>query len=132
MRKLLHKCLTKATSAEGDQLQYGPNWAISRRAFLKVYDDRFECGDWMIPFSTFTRATLYSIRPTLGIPGYVLKLETQDKTYHFGLNWGRFWKGELPFVVTREKGKMGYSAFSVVIRVILIAYIGWWLWSRFW
>ena len=128
---LLYKCMSKAMIAEGDQLHYGPNWALARRAALKVFDDHFECGDWTIPYPSITKATLYSIRSTLGIPGYILKMETAEKTYHFGLNWGKFWKGELPFEVSREKGKLGYSTFSIILRVVLIGYIAWWLWGRY-
>jgi hypothetical protein len=87
MSELLHKCMTKATTAEGDQRKYGPNWVISRRGSLKIFDDRLECGDWRIDYTEIKDAVLCSFRSFfLRIPGYILTVETNDRTYHFGLN----------------------------------------------
>ncbi|MEM6821482.1 MAG: hypothetical protein AAF558_06030 [Verrucomicrobiota bacterium] len=129
MNKPVHKCMTKATIADGDQMEYGPNWVLSRRGILKVYEDRLECGDWTIPYIGISDAILYSVTSTLFIPGYVLKVSTKERTYHFGLNWNPFWKGELPFPVKREKGKLGYSRFSLIIRFFLVGYLLYLLWN---
>lgn len=131
MPNLLHKCMTKATTAEGDQRKYGPNWIISRRAMLKVFDDRLECGDWRINYTDINAAVLFSCRSFFfRIPGHVLTVETTGRTYHFGLNgWGRFWKGELPFEVRHEHGKLGFTWFSIVVRLILAGSIGYILWQ---
>ena len=122
--------MTKATTAEGDQRKYGPNWITSRRGSLKVFDDRLECGDWRIEYTEIKNADLYSFRSFfLRIPGYILTVDTDDRTYHFGLNgWGRFWKNELPFEAKREKGKLGLTWFSIVVRLILVGYIGYIAW----
>ena len=127
----LYKCLTKATTAEGDQRKYGPNWITSRRGRLKVFDDRLECGNWRIEYPEITSAILYSFRTFfLRIPGYILTIETDDKTYHFGLNGrGKFWKGDLPFEVSQEKGKLNFTWFSMIVRVILFSYIAYMLWQ---
>jgi hypothetical protein len=130
MTELLHKCMTKATTVEGDQMKFGPNWVTARRAILKVFPDRVECGDWIIPNERIEEATLYSIRTNFFIPGYVLRLTREEKAYHFGLNAGKYWKGELPFSVNREKGKLAYSKFSIAIRIALIAYICYYIWGR--
>lgn len=126
----IYKCMTKATTAEGDQMEHGPNWLRSRRARLKVFDDRLECGDWILPFSDIREAVLFRICSTLFIPGYVLRVQTEQRTYHFGLNAGSFWKGELPFAVKRETGKVGHSAFSIVLRVMLLGYLIYLIWLR--
>lgn len=123
MSKLLHSCMAKATTAEGEQLQYGPNWVLARRATLKIFDDHLECGDWSVPYEQMQSATLYSIRSFLLVPSYVLQVNTTEKQYHFGLNWGAFWKEELPFKVNREKGKVKYSKFSIVVRLLLLSYV---------
>jgi hypothetical protein len=122
--------MTKATTAEGDQRRYGPNWVLSRRAFLKVFEDHLECGDWRIDYTDITDAVLCSFRSTfLRIPGYILTVATSERTYHFGLNgWGEFWKRDLPFAVRREQGKLGFTWFSIVVRLILFGYIGYVLW----
>lgn len=130
MSNLLYKCMTKATTAEGDQRKYGPNWVISRRGSLHIFDDHLECGNWQIKYGDIHSAVLYSFRSFfLRIPGYVLTVETAERTYHFGLNgWGPFWKGELPFAVKREKGKLGFTWFSIIVRLILVGYLAYGLW----
>ena len=120
---LLHTCMTKATTAEGDQMRHGPNWVLSRRARLKIFDDHLACGDWTIDYGDIQSTTLFSIRSNFIIPGYVLRVETEAKAFHFGLNPGRFWKGDLPFPVSREKGKLGYSVFSLLVRLLLVGYL---------
>ncbi|HBO45864.1 MAG TPA: hypothetical protein DD670_18455 [Planctomycetaceae bacterium] len=130
MGELLHQCITKATIAEGNQLKHGPNWIFARRAFLKVYEDRLECGDWLIRYEDIKDATLLSVRMNLVIPGYVLQVATDERVHHFGLNAGSFWKSELPFALTRAKGRLGYSLFSLTLRAILVGYLLYWLWQR--
>lgn len=131
MAELLHKCMTKATIAEGDQRKYGPDWVTSRRASLKVFDDHLDCGNWHLPFSEIESAVLYSFRSVfLRIPGYILTFETSDRTYHFGLNgWGAFWRNELPFTATREEGKLQFTWFSIAARVVLVGYIAYLFWQ---
>jgi hypothetical protein len=115
--------VTKATRAAGDQLRYGINWALARRAKLKLFSDHLECGNWRVEYREIDSAVLYSIRTNLIIPGYVLKIQTPKQTYHFGLYRGRFWKGELPFPVVREKGKLRYSWLSLIPRFFLLSYV---------
>lgn len=122
--------MTKATTAEGDQLKRGVNWATSRRGILKVFEDRLECGDWRIDYPDISQAVLYSIRSLLFFHGYVLKVSTPNKTYHFGLNWGRFWKSDLPFEVSREKGSLGHTALSVLVRILVVGFIAYWIWLK--
>ncbi len=130
MSKLLHKCWTKAVVADGDQRKYGPNWVTSRRTVLRVYEDYLECGNWRIDYMDMSSATLFLFRTSiLRIPGYVLTVETPDRTYHFGLNgWGKFWSGELPFETKRESGRLGFTWFSIVVRLILVGYAGYLAW----
>ena len=129
MSELLHKCITKATIAEGDQLKFGPNWIAARRAMLKVFDDHLECGDWRIDYEDIITATLYSVRAQFFLPAFVLRVETGSTTYHFGLNAGSFWKGDLPFPVQREKARMRYSPFSIAVRVIFLSGIVYFVWT---
>lgn len=132
MDQPLYCCMTKATRATGDQLQYGPNWIFSRRAILKLFPDRLECGNWCIAYSDFDEAVLYSVRSgLLRIPCYVLRLETSDGTYHFGLNPGKFWKGDLRFPVRREVGRMSYSWTSLATRLVLAGLLIYLLWQQF-
>ena len=127
---LLHKCMTKATTAEGDALRRSANWLLSRRTTLEVWSDRLVCGDWVIPYSAMREAVLFSTRQML-IPCYVLRVRTADRTYQFGLNPSRYWSGDLPFAVVRERARLGYSPFSIALRVGAGAYLMYWLWDRF-
>lgn len=127
MSKLVYKCMTKAVDSPGDQMKYGPNWTFSRRGILKVYDDHLECRDWYIENHQIKNAVLFSLKYFF-LPGYVLRIQTNEKTYHFGLNGNRFWKNDLPFPVIREKGKLRYSVSSILIRLFIAAYIVWQIW----
>jgi hypothetical protein len=55
------------------------------------------------------------------IPGYILRIRTNSQIYQFGLNSGAFWKGELPFPVRRERIRLKYSPFSILIRLLWLA-----------
>ena len=128
----IHTCMTKAIIADGDQLQTGPKWITSRRALLKLYSDRLQCGNWVINYDEIREAVLASFRsPIFRIPGCILSLRTDYKTYHFGLNGWRYWKGELPFPVTRKETKLRQSIISLFAKAALtglaIYYVGHWV-----
>ena len=109
---------TKATDQELGAPRHSANWLVSRRGWLRVFEDRLECGDWVIPAASVTKATLYSV----GM-GHVLAVSTQERTYQFGLNpWVKV-PLVLPFPFTTEKAKLGYSPFSIAVRVAAVAYI---------
>ena len=133
MQTPIHKCMTKATTAEGDQRSYGPNWVTSRRAILRLFDDHLKCGDWTVQYADIDDAVLYSFRSFfLRIPGYILTIKTDARTYHFGLNgWGSFWRGPLPFDAARERGKLSFTWFSILVRLMLFGYLGHVLWQWF-
>jgi hypothetical protein len=123
--------MTKAIIAEGNQLRYSPNWIFAKRARLKIFEDHLECGDWKIDYSEIQEAVLHSTYTTFIIPGYVLMIRTKNKTYHFGINWGRFWSGDLPFKVMKVNTKMTYSAPSIILRIAILAYLAYFIWKTF-
>lgn len=122
--------MTKATLAEGDQLRYSANWVTARRAWLKVFADRLVCGDWVIAIADIREAVLISLWQGV-FPAYVLRIRTDEYTYSFGLNRGKYWRGELPFDVRREKGKLSYSRFSIAYRLVLLVGLAAYLWWSF-
>jgi len=130
MTELLHRCMTKVTTAEGDDIRYSLNWVISRRGILQVYSDRLVCGDWVIPYDEMDEAVLIRTRQML-IPCYVLRVKSKGRIYQFGLNPGRFWVGPLPFPVERTSAKLSYSWFSIGLRVAIVVGIGYLVWSSF-
>ena len=121
--------MTKAIIAEGDQLETGPQWITSRRARLRLFDDHLVCGDWNVRYDDIREAVLASFRsPILRVPGYVLSARTDTHTYHFGLNGWRYWKGDLPFPVTRTNTWLRMSWLSIVARATLVGYIVYAVW----
>jgi hypothetical protein len=130
MDKPLHSCMTKVVIGDGEQLRTGPKWITARRGLLKLYSDRLTCGDWTIAYDDIREAVLSSFRsPILRIPGYVLAVRTDNDTYHFGLNGWRYWKGELPFPVTRNRTRLRMSLISILARVVLIGYALYLVWT---
>lgn len=84
------------------------------------------------PREEITDAVLYSVRHSLVIPGYVLKIETHEKTYHSGLSRGSFWSGDLPIPVRRERGRLAYSPFSVAVRLLGLGALAYLAWKHYW
>ena len=120
--------MTKATTAEGENLRCSLNWIVARRAMLKVMPDALVCGDWRIPYDKIDEAVLSSIWSIF--PGFLLRVRVAGTIYQFGLNWNSYWKKKLPFTVTREKGKLKLSAFSISIRVFVLTYVAYMLWEN--
>ncbi len=129
MEKPLYRCMTKATIAEGEELRYSQNWVLARRAILKVTPTALICGDWQIPYDQIDEAVLFSVWDTF-IPGFVLRVKANGVIYQFGVNWNPFWKKELLFPVSREKGRLGYSAYSITIRIIMFGCAVYFIWKR--
>lgn len=129
MSKLIYRCWTKATSREEGQPGPSLNWAISRRAWFRIYRDRVECGDWVLPVDELQHAVLYEGRQ-IGVPVRVLELRTERGTYQFGFNPWVAIERHLPFPFSREKIRLRYSVFSLVVRIALILYLGFFIWQR--
>ena len=125
----IYRCMTKGVRGAPEEFEYGLKWITSRRAFLKIFRDRLECGDWNIPYSAIEEAELFQTRSGI-IPCFILKARTADNTFQFGLNGNKFWKGDLPFQVKRTKGRLKYSVFSICLRIALIGGLAWYLFFR--
>jgi hypothetical protein len=121
--------MTKGVRGAPEEFEYGLKWITSRRGFLKVFGNRLECGDWRIPYPDFEEAVLFQTRSGI-IPCFILKIRTNENTFQFGLNGNRYWKGQLPFEVTRTKGRLKYSPFSIMLRVGLVAGLVWYFFLR--
>lgn len=129
-KETIHSCMTKAIVADGDHIMPSAHWAVSRRGILKVFSDRLECGNWSIPYSEIEEAVLHSGAGLL-FPGYVLQVRTKDRTFHFGLNLGRFWRNELPFPVRRKPRSLGRTLAVYAIRGVVLAVLVYWLWRKY-
>jgi len=130
MTGIVYKCWTKAIRGDAGAPRRSARWILSRRAFLEVYPDRIECGDWVIPASEVSDAVLYETRQLFVVPVFVLYIVTAKTTYQFGVNpWVRI-AAQLPFDVRRERVRLRTSPFSIALRIALIALLAYWLWER--
>ncbi len=127
--ELLYKCNCKATDREEGEPGHSANWVASKRARLKIYEDRVECGDWTIPLSQVLEAKLYTARQFL-LPVKVLHLVTAGGSYQFGYSGGKYPEVYLPFKVPKLSVRLKHSAFSLILRVFLYGYIVYWAWAK--
>jgi len=125
----LYRCMTKGVQGAADQFEYGLSWVTSRRATLKIFADRLECGNWTIPYATFEQSVLFETKQWF-ITCYILKIRTADNSFQFGLNPNKFWSGDLPFEAERQKGQLKYSAYSIGVRIALVAGLIWYFYSQ--
>ena len=114
-------------SNENSEIQRGMDWVTSQRAVVLLTNKRIKCGKWDIPLENIESAKLIKIKTTSG-PGQVLKIATIDnQNYQFGMQLNNEWIEQKTLPLTVEQGKVRYSLFSIVIRLILIGYIIYWI-----
>ncbi len=101
---------------------------VSKRAWLKLFDDRIECGDWTVPYSEIDEVVLYKAKDFV-IPALVLKLTTKDNVYQFGINpWCKIAE-YLPISFREEKSSLGYSWLTTILRIAILCYLLYWTWD---
>lgn len=126
-RSPLYQCWCKATASEDLEPRYSHNWVLARRAQFLVFDNMVKCGDWCIPFDDVQEAIVYHTRQWF-IPLRILKLVTKDASYQFGFNpWAKPIE-HLAVEYSEQTVRLGYSPFSIAIRVgilVWLAYEGW-------
>jgi hypothetical protein len=110
--------------AANTAIQHEAGWITSRRAALILTKDRLICGSWNIPLASITSATLHRVK-AFAARGLVLKVATDKHHYQFGLQYDPAWERQTALPLVIEDSKIGYSLFSIVIRVILVAYLIW-------
>lgn len=112
-------------------IQRGVDWVTSQRAVVMLTNKKIICGKWTIPLDTISTAQLLKIN-SLFVSGQVLKIQTtDDKNYQFGMQLNPEWTTQTLLPLTLEKGQLKYSAFSIVVRLILLGYFIYWLYERF-
>lgn len=125
----MRRVFTKATNRERGDPQRSQNWLTSRRGWFEIYPDRVECGNWVIPSDSVERAILYRGRQFF-LPVSVLEIATSDSTYQFGFNPWVDVEPDLPFPVESKRVSIGYSPFSLAVRLLLLILIVWYVWHR--
>ena len=124
---MIYRCWTKGTRREKCPPRRSVNWAVSRRGWFRIFADRVQCGNWLIPVPEIQRAVLYHGRQ-FWLPVRVLELETEGGTYQFGFNpWVRV-ESHLAFPFSRQEVRLKYSIFSVAVRAALVLYLAFIIW----
>ena len=112
-------------------IQRGLDWVTSQRAVVLLTDKKIICGKWTIPLDTISTAQLLKINSVFG-GGQVLKVQTtDDKNYQFGMQLNPEWTNQPYLPLTIEKGRVKYSAFSIIARLVAAGYLVYWLYERF-
>ena len=121
-------CWVKATTREKGAPRLSLNWATSRRAPFRLFGDRIECGDWTIPVDAVREAVVHKSQIRLA-PACVLVLRTDQEVYQFGFNPWCAIDRHLPFDYETVPIKLRYSMLSLVIRLALVGYLLYFIWS---
>ena len=110
---------------ENQDIQHGMNWVTSQRAVIMLTDKKIACGKWTISLDDITDAQLIKYGS-----GQVLKISTEDGTnYQFGMQTNPAWTNQQILPLTLEKGQVKYSLYSIIVRLILLGYIVYLLYS---
>jgi hypothetical protein len=119
----IYKAWTKGLCGEPLPPCHSLNWGVARRAWLKVYRDRIECGDWIVPASSVSEAVVFHCRMWGIVPVKVLAITSNEQTWQFGLNpWSRI-ASTLPFQVRHERLRLVFSLAQTrpTVRLGLVA-----------
>ena len=118
-------------STTNQEIQRGFDWVTSQRAVVLLTDKKIVCGKWSIPLDTISSVQLVKINSFLG-GGQVLKVQTVDgENYQFGMQINSEWETQQVLTLTVEAGQVKYSVFSIFVRVLLVGYLGYWIYIRF-
>jgi hypothetical protein len=110
---------TKARMMKSDRkTRPGLGWAMARRSVLFLSEDGLHCGNWFIPLSTITEATLIKT-PT----GAILKVSTiDDHFYQFGLRSNPAWEEQTTIQIKVEYSDLILSTTTIIIRLAIVGY----------
>jgi len=128
MAEYIYQCWTKASDKIQGEIERSHKWALARRDWFRVYSDRITCGNWIINNSDIKDATIFEGKQ-LFITVRILRIKVADKTYHFSFNpWCKVDQHLTFKAKTEQIGKIGYSRFSIFVRIILIGFIIFAIW----
>lgn len=118
------------TTGETD-ITRGASWVTSQRAVLMLTTSKIICGKWIIPLDQIQSSKLLRITSLFGA-GAVLKIQTKDgKNYQFGMQVNPEWTQQQVIPLTPEAAEVKNSIFSIVIRIIALAYLLYLLYEKF-
>ena len=112
-------------------LERGLDWVGALRAVILLSDQKIICGRWTIMLDDIETAQLIKINSLFG-GAQVLKIQTKDDRYYqFGMQINPDWTRQTALVLQVEKGQLKYSTYSILVRLLLIGYLLYWIYDRF-
>ena len=118
-------------TTDNENIQRGLDWVTSQRAVVLLTDKKLICGKWIIPLENIKAVQLLKIHSLFGA-GQVLKVQTDtEENFQFGMQINPEWTKQQALPLTLEKGQVKNSAFSIIVRLVLIGYLIYWLYERF-
>jgi hypothetical protein len=112
-------------------IEKGASWVGAQRAVIILSDKRIKCGKWDIPLEEIVEATLVRLHTRIS-GGQVLKISTRgNRHFQFGMMSNKQWEEQNALPLSIEKGKVSYSLFSIIIRVLLVAFLAYYLYRQF-
>jgi len=112
-------------------IQRGLDWVTSQRAVVLLTDKKIICGKWTIPLDTISSVQLTKINSLFGT-GQVLKIQTTvAENYQLGMQLNPEWTNQQTLPLILEKGQVKYSVFSILVRIVLVGYLIYLLYERF-
>lgn len=117
-------------SNTNEDIKRGIHWVTSQRAVVLLTEKKIVCGKWSIPLDTISSAQLIKVNSLFG-GAQVLKIHTVDeKNYQFGMQLNAEWTDQTILPLTVEQGRVKYSVFSIILRIIVVGYLIFWLYQR--
>ena len=100
----LYSCMATGAKNLLDDAPFYSRWISARRRTLNIFDSHLIFGDWVINYDVILSANLFKTKSGI-ISSYLLKIQTPEGSFQFGLSANKFWSSDLPFVVKRMEGK---------------------------
>lgn len=118
-------------STPKSEVDTGAQWVVARRAVAILTDKRIKCGDWDIPLSAINSAELILLRGLIS-KGQLLNISTKDNVgYQLGMQLNKDWLKSEQLNLSYTNKKLKVSTFSWVMRIILIGYLIYLIYTRF-
>ncbi len=110
----------------------GGHWVSANRGVVIFTNQRIVFEHWNIPLSDITATEITEFKSVLGYTGLVVKIVTREnQSYQFGLSYDPTWLNQKVLKVKVVPDKFGDSWVMFLIRIVLIAYIGYFLIKAF-
>lgn len=118
-------------TSKNKDIQRDVSWITAQRAVILLTDKNIVCGKWIIPLEDVRSAHLITFSSLFTGKGQVLKIQTKDEFYQFGMEYNPEWTNQSILPMTTEKGEVKYSTFSIILRVLIIGLLIYWIYEKF-